>query len=29
MAWNFGAQINALTQFDGNDTGASEEGENK
>ncbi len=28
MAWNFGAQINALTQFDGNDTGASEEGEN-
>jgi hypothetical protein len=28
MAWNFGAQINALTGFDGNDTSASEEGEN-
>ena len=28
MAWNFGAQINSLTQFDGNNTNASEEGEN-
>ena len=29
MAWNFGVQINSLTQFDGNDTAnASEEGEN-
>ena len=28
MAWNFGAQINSLTGFDGNDTSASEEGEN-
>lgn len=28
MAWNFGVQINSLTGFDGNDEGASEEGEN-
>lgn len=28
MAWNFGAQINSLTQFDGNTETASEEGEN-
>ena len=27
MAWDFGAQINAFTGFDGNDTSASEEGE--
>ena len=28
MAWNFGAQINSFTGFDGNDSSASEEGEN-
>mgnify|MGYP003138001958 FL=1 len=27
MAWDFGAQINSFTGFDGNDTSASEEGE--
>jgi len=27
MAWDFGAQINAFTGFNGNDTSASEEGE--